>query len=164
MWNRNNPADSEIKTSVEDAFKWIGWAFMRITKFLLAIILGYPAMILFYLAMPIFWVYVAYEIIVRVFGDHSGALVIFTSSSYGWFWPFMSAVSAGVILYVVGLLVILDLFYYITIKSIYDRGRFGGGDFQTFVMYTIGLCILAPVCLAVYYLYHPLFNLLKSWF
>jgi len=146
MWNHNNPADSEIETSVEDAFEWIGEKFMLITGLIRSQFVALAALL------------APYEIYARVFGDHSGALVIFTPDSYYWFWPFVSSVSAVLVLYVVGLPIFLTAFYY----AVYTR--LSRSKFSDFLVVVAGLCILIPICLSVYYLYFPLFNLFKSWF
>jgi len=152
MWNHNNPADSEIETSVEDAFEWIGEKFMLITGLIRSQFVALAALLA--LLVHTF----AYEIYARVFGDHSGALVIFTPDSYYWFWPFVSSVSAVLVLYVVGLPIFLTAFYY----AVYTR--LSRSKFSDFLVVVAGLCILIPICLSVYYLYFPLFNLFKSWF
>jgi len=147
MQNHNNLTDSEIEKAVDDAFDWVGEKFMLITGLIGTQFVALAALLAL-LAIPIFWAYVAYEIYARVFGDHSGALVIFTPDSYYWFW----------FLFVVGLLMFLGIFAYIAFKKI---GR-NGSSFTTFTEVTTGLFILIPICVSAYYLFHPLFNLFKS--
>ena len=158
MQNHNDLTDSEIEKAVEDAFEWVGEKFMLITCLIGSQFVALAALLAL-LAIPIFWAYVAYEIYARVFGDHSGALVIFTPDSYYWFWPFVTAVLIVMFLYVVGLLIFLGIFHYIGFNKIK-----GNGKIATFTLVITGLFILIPICVSAYYLYHPLFNLLKSWF
>ena len=157
MQNHNNLTDSEIEKAVDDAFDWVGEKFMLITGLIGTQFVALAALLAL-LAIPIFWAYFAYEFYARVFGDHSGALVIFTPDSYYWFWPFVTAALIVIFLFVVGLLMFLGIFAYIAFKKI---GR-NGSSFTTFTEVTTGLFILIPICVSAYYLFHPLFNLFKS--
>jgi len=59
MWNHNNPADSEIETSVEDAFEWIGEKFMLITGLIRSQFVALAALLALLVhtfAIPIFFV------------------------------------------------------------------------------------------------------------